>query len=483
MTALSEPKSAEHALLDPLEHGHRLAMGLAIGIFAALSLAAGFSSVGFLEADGCTHYLYARFALRGSPHFLVNVWGRPLFTILYAVPSAFGGLTGAHLTSLVLAIACGLVAQRIARHQRYRWPVLGLIFTLGQPLVFLHSFSELTELPFAALLGLAFVAYQTRRWFWLALAAGLLPLSRPEGFGFVLLAAVALIAHRRYGWLFVLPLPLLAWNHAGWMLFGRAGPWWRWLIECWPYSSTSLYERGSPFHYLALLPAITSPIVFPATCLGIWRSLMRDSGKASEAHRRRCQILIAILPLLIVLAHSVLYAAGKLASSGEIRYMLIVAPFWGLLSARGWEWVWERLDWRAPLRWAGVAVLTAGIGNIIYPVLPLRPTDDWVRSERFVQWYKSSNAQERYPRVCAAQMTTYFMLDVSPTDEKRALEYRRDLLANPPPRTILVWDPIYSMYNADMRRSVGIDELKQYGWVELENSPEIGGGWRVFRSP
>ncbi len=51
--------------------------------------------------------------------------------------------------------------------------MLALIFTLGQPLLFLHSFSELTELPFALVVGLAFLSYQRRRWWWMAALAAI----------------------------------------------------------------------------------------------------------------------------------------------------------------------------------------------------------------------------------------------------------------------------------------------------------------------
>jgi hypothetical protein len=64
---------------------------------------------------------------------------------------------------LALALTCAAVAYLIAVGQRFRWPALAAIFTLAQPLVFLHSFSELTELPFAATIALAFLAYQRRQ--------------------------------------------------------------------------------------------------------------------------------------------------------------------------------------------------------------------------------------------------------------------------------------------------------------------------------
>src|SRR3954468_3203331 len=177
----------------------RVYIAIALLVFIALSLAASVTSEGFLEADGCTHYLYARFAF-AEPHYLVNIWGRPICTALYALPAQLAGRFGVRCCSLLLAIGCPLVACAIARKQDHPRPALALLFTLAQPLVFLHSFSELTELPFALLLGLAFLAYQGRRWMWFALLASILPLSRPEGFGFLVIAALTFLLHRRFLW-------------------------------------------------------------------------------------------------------------------------------------------------------------------------------------------------------------------------------------------------------------------------------------------
>src|SRR5688572_24564616 len=165
-----------------------LAVAIAVLIFAGLSLTTGLTSDGFLEADACTHYLYARFAFE-EPHYFANVWGRPLCTAVYSIPAAIAGRAGVRIASLVIALAIGAVAMRIAKLQNYRWPALALIFTLAQPLVFLHSFSELTELPFALLIGYAFWAYRAHKFWLMALLIGLSPLGRPEGFGFIGLAA------------------------------------------------------------------------------------------------------------------------------------------------------------------------------------------------------------------------------------------------------------------------------------------------------
>jgi hypothetical protein len=78
---------------------------ITIAIFASLSIYCAITSDGFLEADSCTHYLYARLALR-SPihenlHHLVNVWGRPLCTGIYAVPALIGRRLGVGIANYV----------------------------------------------------------------------------------------------------------------------------------------------------------------------------------------------------------------------------------------------------------------------------------------------------------------------------------------------------------------------------------------------
>ncbi len=187
---------------------------LAAAGFAVCSIAAAVRSRGFLEADGGMHYVLARHAF-DYPPYLLDVWGRPVCTFLLAIGAKIGGLIGARLVSLCIAVATAGVAQAIAKGQAMRRPALAAIFTFGQPLLFLHSFSELTELPFALLLGLALLAYQRRQWGWMTALAAISPLARPEGFALLPIVLLALIAHRRFAWILLLPAGILAWSRPG----------------------------------------------------------------------------------------------------------------------------------------------------------------------------------------------------------------------------------------------------------------------------
>jgi hypothetical protein len=486
-------------------------IGIAIALFSTASVYAAITSTEFLEADGITHYLYARFAF-AEPHYLLNVWGRPLCTGLYALPALLAGRLGVRLTSLALALVCAVTAHAIARGQRYRWPALALIFTLAQPLVFLHSFSELTELPFAALIGLAFLAYQRQHLTWMALLIGLSPLGRPEGFGFILLAAAALVLHRRFALLPLLVLPILAWELIGWGCFGAVTytpnlPWalqfLLWLPRNWPYAGDSVYGSGYLLKYVALLPAVASPLIFPATCIGIGRSLRPKFLDCFwNDHRERCQVLIAVLPLLILIAHSLLHWLGKMASSGEIRYMLVVAPFWALLSAQGWEFIFERFRWRPVYIAAGIASLLPVIVNqkpylagrvLGYRVVPLQLSEGFKRARAAAEWYRTWPLRDRYPYIMVAHPGVFYFLDISQNDKQHTRYWNQTNAANPPPGTVCIWDPIYSVYNADASKSVTAESMENASWLRLDDATdqinaagentETGGRWQVWISP
>jgi len=88
-----------------------------------------------------------------------------------------------------------------------------------------------------------------------------------------------------------------------------------------------------------------------------------------------------------------------------------------------------------------------------------------------------------YPRVCAAHVFVYYFLDVSPTDARHGLEYVREKVAPPPPGTILLWDPVYSLYNSDHRRSIPLEELLEAGWVKSTSGEAFAAeGWHVLVS-
>ncbi len=470
---------------------------IAMLVFGTISAWAAKASDGFVEADGCTHYLYARFAV-DHPYLLVNVWARPLVTGINALPAYYFRRLGVRLTSLAMGLICAFATYRIAINQRYRLPMIAALFLIAQPLFFVHSFSELTELPFAMVVILAFWAYQKREWMVMTVLLSITPLGRPEGFGFILAAAVALICHRKWWWLIIIPIPLVLWSWTGWVAYGAYSQpaevkWWKWLIMNWPYEANSNYGSGPIYHYLRYLPSIAGPLLVPAAIFGAHWCLKNGKlfgtytipGIASvksdeDNHRRTCDFVIAALPLGILLVHTIFWFFGKF-SGGELRYMLVVGPFWALMTSRGWEHFCRRASVRVTIL-SAIALTTApALVNLAYQVVPV----DYVRPEliarQVTNWYQhDETAQKLFPRVLSPQPSFFYMMDLCPSGDPKIVTWTRDAVENPPPGTLMVYEPILATFNSDKRMVLNPDSIAKGKWIKLR---EFQDGWAIYLSP
>lgn len=547
---LASESPALSADLSLRKDNNLLAAGVAIVVFAVLSIAGAIASTSFLEGDAVTHYQHARYIqpglewnprtlpfgwgsvvvpepVFGQGHYMWGVWDRPFVMALFMFPARLGtidqGAIYVRMVSLTLALICGIATYRVAKGQGHRLPALAMMFLFGGPLFFLHSFSELTEIPFATLLILAFWAYQRKQFFWMALAISLSPLTRPEGFGFVLLALMALVLHRRYWWVPVLFVPMVIWSIAGayyigWgggehpplgEMLGRIGefPWYRWILDRWPYAGNSMYKAGNVFRFVALLPVIVPPLALPALWLGFGRQL-RDlpaawrmvrgkqyasllwTGRFWQDHAYRCTILAAVFPLMVLVGHSVLYSLGKMASSGEVRYMLAVAPFWAIIGARGWEWAFDRLQWRHALRWAGLAMFAPVIANMFYKVVPQKAGDEAKKSQEILREYMTDSfLHEHYPVLMASPPSIWYYADIDQyAHDPRAHGWGRPAMFACPPGIYMIWDPVYGQSNSSRDMVFTLKEADAAGWVHLKTIliPKGAGTtepWEVYLSP
>lgn len=506
----------ERPMLQPASKSlWRTGFPWAMGVFAALSLYWGITGKGFLEADGCAHYMMSRFSF-SDPRYLSVMWGRPICTGLYALPAWLGQVEGVRVCSLMVALIVALLTVRIARKMGMVYPELAGLCVMAQPLFFMHSFSELTELPFAMLLALALFAYQSRRWWLLTIVAGLMPLSRPEGFAMLPAIALLLALHRQWKWILLLPMGLLGWDVMGWYQWGQIGPWWKWLINNWPYAANSTYAAGPIYHFLVRLPMIIGPAFMPALFVGWWcmggkvlaggwRQTIRSwlDIKDDAAHQQRLRTIIVLLPMGVLLGHSVLYAMGKMASNGEMRYLLVVSPMWALLCAEGVQQIGEYFSLKRIFRWAAVGAMLPLAVQLYKPVFPLPESWAWPETHRLADWYSTWPLKDAYPRTMVAHPGFNYYLDCNPLDSTRTQTWSNYDVAHPQPGVLLIWDPVFALYNSDEGNAIRVREILAAGWREIpwpaeagplpepvvwsasaaRNSPPPGDTWRLFVSP
>jgi hypothetical protein len=336
---------------------------------------------------------------------------------------------------------------------------------------------------------------------------------RPEGLGLMFLAAAALIFHRRWYYLFLLPVPCIVWTFFGALSWGHihwwpyADAWWSWLPRNWPYAAKSAYGSGHWYYFIGILPVILSPMMFPFLFAGIAKLLddarVRDllgrtpaaslpsspypptpSSPSEDQHLRRCAFFLLAIPLGVLTVHTLLWTFGLMASSGEPRYLLSVSPFWALVVARGWEWAWERFRLPAPFLVAALFATTPIFANRYYQVFPIRLYDGDLMGKAVGDWYTATpGLAQDYPRVMATPPSVYYFLDLSQSDPNRGAAWGRENATLHTPGTILIWDPIFGQSNADRNLIIPKDEIERLGWIWIGNTV-YGGDWcNIYLSP
>lgn len=315
----------------------------------ALSATAALLSSGVYYDDDLAHYLIARFSWQ-HPELLLDTWGRPAFTLLYA-PAAALGFVPARLFSALLLAATALAAARLAELHGVRRPWLAVLLVGLQPELLRQGFSTLTELVFALLLTLALIAARQERWAPMALAAGWLPLARYESLPLVAAFGLLLLARRRWGLVPLLAAPLLLQN--GFHALREGQP----ALLLFPLdqlfglraSAPSFdYGLGDPLYYLQRAPEAYGAAIFALCVLGMLR-----------VRFGLLQASVLITVAVLCFSYWRLTEAGV---AGYVRHLAVVAAPVGVLAALGAE----RIAERPAQRWRLVALAALGAGLALW---------------------------------------------------------------------------------------------------------------------
>lgn len=313
--ARSRPWSAESAAAAALT----LAGFLLACSFALLS-------AGTYHDDDLTHFQIARWAWIW-PSYLLDDWGRPGFTVLYA-PAAALGWTAARLFSAALTALTAWLTYLIARDMQIRLASLAPALLWLQPLTFTLSYTTLTETPLALYVTAAVYLWQRRRFALSAAVISLSAVTRHEGVLFLTVWFVAMLAERRR----VHELLLLAWapvlaNLLSTIALGETP-----LLLYLTPKPTAAYGAGGPLTMLTrwALAAGLGPLVLAAMGAG---SLWRKRGGR----------LWLVAGLLYFLAHTFFFRFGLFASGGYARFLVPLGPLVAVAAAAAASQLWRAL--------------------------------------------------------------------------------------------------------------------------------------------
>ncbi len=422
------------------------------------------------QQDGGFHYLFARWSF-AHPHFLVEVWARPLFTALYALPSRLG-YPAAKLLTVAVCLAAAWDAAQLARGYGMARAELAIPLLFLQPSFLLLSGDTMTEPLFALVLAIALRLRQAGRVRGAMWVAGLLPLARPEGFFVGVLWGVFALLDARAG------AGLLRRALGALRLAAGTAAWWlaSWLVtrdplfilHNWPknWGVSPGSETGSLWNY-----ALSQHELFAGPMVGLF-----VIGLGVLLWTRRAALPVATTLLLAAL-HSVFYRFGLFGSLGYPRYLVCGSVPMALACLAGWSWVADRaaaVPRALRVGVAAVALLWAGVHALLY-VDCFGSSRDARSVAAVYDWFRAHPQPVKKLSFSQAYMAIVFDRDPS---ERPPLgddpEQNVQNLRRQPPGTLVFWDD----RTGPQFHHIGPRELEQAG-SELLHAEEVDEGPRL----
>lgn len=272
--------------------------------------------------DGMNHFFIAQ-ASWTDPTFLLNHWGKPLFT-LFSSPFAQFGLQG-----MLWFNCCAFAATTLVGFRMLRKLSVPLILQLFFPVLLLLSpdylanvLAGLTEPFFGFLLVLACQFLLERKYILFAIIVSFLPFARSEGQLMVVLAAGVLLFHKEWK-----ALPFLLIGHFVYAIAGLIALdnfWWYFTDN--PYSGDSIYGHGTWDHFWERKTYYLGEHGFLAIGLGLLGLLYVFLIDESRRIRWDFVLFGGLSFTGIVLVHAYLWATGQSGSLGLTRVCTLGLP-------------------------------------------------------------------------------------------------------------------------------------------------------------
>jgi|688.fasta_scaffold10134_4 hypothetical protein len=305
-------------------------VAIALGVLLAfLLLLLRAASDGLLElGDGVNHYMIARYAWK-HPLLFLDLWGKPLFTVLASPFAQFGHLGVAGFNVLVAAATCwmGIRALRSAGGvAQLAFPVLLLL----APQYVLMVLAGMTEPLFGLVTVITVLLLVHERHAPAAAVASLAPFARPEYIAFLPLVMVWLAYERKWR--------ALPWCLLGFVVYGALAGFvhgdvlWFWTGDPYGYAYNA-YGSGPLDFFVSRAGSVYGwPLVLlGVSALILWPLIHQRDAEQRRAHR--LFLMTAALPALgIVAVHSILWWKGWRGSAGLVRVLVTSIPLFGLFT-------------------------------------------------------------------------------------------------------------------------------------------------------
>jgi hypothetical protein len=387
-------------------------------------------SNGFYYIDELSHYLYSRFVIQALP-MTVQTWHRPIPQWLFALPAQLGH-------TFTMFFACGLficlliITYRIAvlhgiKHAEWVVILVGL-----QPILFDLSYACMTEVPAAFMIALSYLYHLKGKHGWSMALASAVILCRTEMYLFAGLMFLLYAYKREWKILPLVVIGPLLWIGSTTMISGNITTF---FTEWKHFSNLGKFIPGvSVTHYIGNLHTtfgFAQVVLFFAGTIFIYLAKKNDEYG----------ILYATIALSIILhtlaGADIFHWTGSI---GELRYMAVVGPFFGIISVYGLSEIFDRVKSSGGRFACSILVFGVVVFNCTLTTHPRL----WPNYDRVVINLTKIIMTE-YPDLIllSNNSNAAYAMDVSPAGGPHFAMFNKKTLAQNP-ECLILWDPFSS---------------------------------------
>lgn len=387
-------------------------------------------SDGFYFIDECAHFLFSRFVLNDLTE-VVSAWHRPGRLWLFVLPAQLGH-TFTMFFSLALFLCLLIVSYQIAKLQKIKHAEWAVLLIGLQPILFDISYTCLAEAPAALVIALSYWYHLKEKHGWSLAIASAVFLFRFEMYPFAVLLFCVYLLRREWK---ILPLVMLGpilWIASSTLITGDVMTFFR---EWSHFANIGKFIPGtSVTHYIENLQAI----------FGVAQLLLFIAGVVFiNRAKRNAEFGIIYFTIALNIIINTLAGAEVFhwtGSIGELRYIAVVGPLFGIISTYGFTEIVTRL--KAPFYQFifSILILSVVVFNCTLATHPRR----WPTYDKIVV-NMTNEVRAEYPdlTLLSNNCNAAYAIDVPPYGGPHFAKLNKDMLRKYP-ECIILWDPFSS---------------------------------------
>jgi hypothetical protein len=387
-------------------------------------------SDGFYYIDELSHYLYSRFILQALP-LTVQTWHRPIPQWLFALPAQLGHTftmffaAGLFLSLLVLTYRIAVLHG--INHAEWVILLVGL-----QPILFDLSYACMTEVPAACMIMLSYYFHLKAKNGWSLLLASMVILCRTEMMIFAGLMFLVYASKREWKILPLIIVGPLLWIGSTTLISGDIMTFFR---EWKHFTNLGKFIPGV---------SLTHQVENLHTTYGYAQVILFIAGVIFIARAKRSAefgILYAAIAMTIIF-HTI--AGAEIfhwtGSIGELRYITVVGPFFGIVSVYGMSEILDNMK-SSGVRFA-FSIFVFGV--VVFNCTVTTQPRLWANYNKVVI-HLTKELRTKYPNltVLSNNPAVAYVMGVSPAGGQHYALFDKMTLKKYP-ECLILWDPFSS---------------------------------------